>query len=291
MCEKTGETDLKSPQTHLIEYLSGLGREFLPLILEYSRLPLGTKAEDALIVTIQLFLTIQIFVKDRPTDETLPSKDILAHLKQFAVTIVPKYLEHIVMVKKETDPEFHNELIFSYLDTAFALKKNFDPSIGMKKSAAGSEPGLLGDTRRKLLAFLSQSNFYNPEKILANQKYNMDGNINLMKFILISLDLLEEKAIVLSKIGSHSKALKIYAIDLGSHDVAEAYCERHYQQDKEGAKDVFLELMKVYLVPTLDGENSSPRQPSLEPALKLLSKHYLKIDIPKVPINVKFHFL
>jgi hypothetical protein len=40
--------------------------------------------------------------------------------------------------------------------------------------AAGEEPGLLGRTRKNLLAFLEESQHYNPEKMLS--KFPFDGN-------------------------------------------------------------------------------------------------------------------
>jgi hypothetical protein len=38
---------------------------------------------------------------------------------------------------------------------------------------AGSEPGLLGTTRKKMLLFLEDSKYYNPEKMLS--KFPFEG--------------------------------------------------------------------------------------------------------------------
>eukprot|EP01112_Ceratiomyxa_fruticulosa_P013612 TRINITY_DN3831_c0_g1_i1.p1 TRINITY_DN3831_c0_g1~~TRINITY_DN3831_c0_g1_i1.p1 ORF type:complete len:240 (+),score=42.88 TRINITY_DN3831_c0_g1_i1:372-1091(+) len=127
----------------------------------------------------------------------------------------------------------------------------------MQLRIAGSEPGLLGATRKKLLTFLEQSQYYNPERMLSRFPFD---------------DLYEERAVLLSRIGQHEQALSLYAHKLKNFEMAEEYCNRHYSQDKEESRDVYLALLRVYL--------SSP-EPMIQPAMALLSKHYQRIDTPK----------
>ena len=55
----------------------------------------------------------------------------------------------------------------------------------------------------------------------------------------------EEKATLFGRIGRHDQALAIYVTDLKSPRMAEDYCLRTYEKDKENAKDVYLSLLKV----------------------------------------------
>jgi len=132
---------------------------------------------------------------------------------------------------------------------------------GPNRVIAGTEPGLLGVTRKKLLLFLEKSKYYVPEKMLS--KFSSE-------------ELYEERALLLSRIGEHEQALKIYANKLKDYQMAEAYCAKHYNADVEGARDVYLSLLRVYLKPE-DGAKGI----MLQPALELLDKYYAKMDTAK----------
>ena len=54
------------------------------------------------------------------------------------------------------------------------------------------------------------------------------------------------------------------------------YCEKYYSPASEDARDIFLYLLRVYLRPP-EGV-----KPMLTPALRLLNKHFNRIDTPKV---------
>ncbi len=75
--------------------------------------------------------------------------------------LVTHWLEWLINEQKETGPEFHNELIFNYLERILALKK--DPQTFAivqapgQRLPAGSETGPLGETRTKLIKFLQTS--------------------------------------------------------------------------------------------------------------------------------------
>jgi len=90
-------------------------------------------------------------------------------------------------------------------------------------------------------------------------------------------ELLEERAILLSRINQHVQALAIYAHKLRNPALAEQYCARHYsEKESEEEKNMYLNLLKVYLKPPADIEPAVA--PQIEPCLALLAKHYDKID-------------
>ena len=194
---------------------------------------------------------------------------VLALLKACAPRQVVPYLEFLVTEGRETRTAFHDELAFQYLDTLRAL---YAAAGGFPTKRPfpepGAEPGEIGACRRALLHFLETSDHYRPEALLTGMRIPVAG-------------LFEERAVVLSKIGSHDKALAIYALDLGSSARAEAYCRAHYAEDREGARDVYLTLLQVYLrpPPAVPGAPPRPTEPLLAPALRLLSEHYQHINI------------
>jgi len=227
------------------------------LIVEFSRWVLNVAPEEAL----------SIFTEERSPQDRLPPDQVLIHLKTTKAVLVVPYLEYIIK-NGEKGADFHNELIFQYLDVIKVLIS--DPIYQEnRKGAAGSETGLLGQTRKKLLQFLEDSQYYNPEKMLSRFPYE---------------DLFEERAILLSRIGQHEAALNIYAHKLKKFSMAEEYCAKHYNSEKEDSRDVYLSLLRVYLKPP---DNLEPMQ---QPAMKLLNKHYQRIDTPRaldlLPANI-----
>eukprot|EP01091_Cochliopodium_minus_P003418 TRINITY_DN132_c0_g2_i1.p1 TRINITY_DN132_c0_g2~~TRINITY_DN132_c0_g2_i1.p1 ORF type:complete len:480 (+),score=145.39 TRINITY_DN132_c0_g2_i1:145-1440(+) len=246
--------------THTIHYLSSLNKFHFPLILEFSRWVLEAEPTKAL----------TIFTTTREESVDLPHKEVYEHIKsitsQKKENLALKYLEFVIEKKGENDPSFHNELIFVYLDNIVTLKHilPFNSHNESEKTEvtvkAGTEPGLLGQYRKKLLVFLENSSFYKAETMLSRFPQN---------------DLFEEKAILFSRIGRHDQALSIYAYKLKDSQMAEQYCAKHFESSTEEGKDVYLSLLKVYLSPS---ENYSPM---IDPALELLNKHYKRMDVAK----------
>jgi hypothetical protein len=213
----------------LIKYLTHLGAAETQLVLQYSRAALQASPQAAL----------AIFCTDRAERDRLPRDVVLAHLRQHAPQLVQEYLEFVLQRSQwvETRPEFHNELISEYLNTVLALKRNqLKPAGGLVplRPKAGSEPGLLGATRKKLLAFLESSEYYHAEALLS--KFPLD-------------DLFEERALLLAKLGQHEAALGIYLYTLGDLPTAEAYCARRYAAGGAKARDVYLALVRVCVAP------------------------------------------
>jgi hypothetical protein len=98
---------------------------------------------------------------------------------------------------QDTNPVLHNELIFLYLESITKLLRLQQEAAASQVNgrerttvSAGLEPGRLGILRKKLINFLETSLYYAPEKMLS-------------KFPLH--ELLEERAILLSRIGQHSE--------------------------------------------------------------------------------------
>jgi len=253
-----------------INYLCQLGKQNMAIILEHSKWVLQKCPDDAL----------AIFTTERKED-SLPPSQIIPHLKHYAQPLLRQYLEYIINdpLNPDKTPEFHNDLVFEYLNAITELIK--PDKLVVKRipgqTVAGTEPGLLGILRKKLIHFLETSKYYLPEKMLSRFPFD---------------DLYEERAILLSRIGRHESALAIYAHKLKNFQMAEDYCDRHYNKDSEDAKDVYLSLMNVYL--KTDGV-----EPLIDPALRLLNKHYRSINTPKalnllptnIPIDELYPFL
>jgi hypothetical protein len=181
---------------------------------------------------------------------------------------VSDFLEHIIQ-GGESDPAFHNELIFTYLKSILLIleypSKNSDnPGKNHRPpQKAVDEIGLLGVCRRKLLVFLENSQHYKAEKMLSRFPTN---------------DLFEERAILLSRIGRHDQALAIYAHKLNDIKMAEEYCVKHYDVLDKETCDIYLTLLGVYLNPPADAQKASMEMA----ALHLLNGFYDKMDTVKV---------
>jgi hypothetical protein len=118
--------------------------------------------------------------------------------------------------------------------------------------------------RTKLVEFLEQSDNYNPEKMLSryNSNFAPEG-------------LYEEKAVLLSKTGQHSLALREYTHRLRDLAQAERYCSKHFDRDSEKGRDVFLQLLTVLLAP------DSPDPDGFRAfAFEILHRHFNELDVP-----------
>uniref|UniRef100_A0A667YG14 VPS39 subunit of HOPS complex n=1 Tax=Myripristis murdjan TaxID=586833 RepID=A0A667YG14_9TELE len=144
--------------------------------------------------------------------------------------------------------------------------------VGVPAVAAGKEEGDLGEFRAKLLTFLEISTSYEPERLISD--FPFDG-------------LLEERALLLGRMGKHEQALFIYVHILKDTGMAEEYCHRHYDKLTEGNKDVYLSLLRMYLSPPdvhclgpIKMELSEP-QANLKAALQVLELHHSKLNTTK----------
>uniref|UniRef100_A0A671PH66 Vam6/Vps39-like protein n=1 Tax=Sinocyclocheilus anshuiensis TaxID=1608454 RepID=A0A671PH66_9TELE len=247
-----------------VQYLQRLGVENLGIIFEFSPWVLKICPEDGL----------KIFTEDLTEVETLPRDKVLNFLKEGFQELAIPYLEHIIHLWDETRPEFHNVLIQLYLEKVQGLMKVYLNSLpeGQTPVAAGKEAGELGEYRSKLLSFLEVSSSYEPERLISD--FPFDG-------------LLEERALLLGRMGKHEQALFIYVHILKDTRMAEEYCHGHYDPSTNGNKDVYLSLLRMYLSPPdvhflgpIKMELCEP-QANLQAALKVLQLHHSKLNTTK----------
>ncbi|KAM9341423.1 vam6/Vps39-like protein isoform 2-T2 [Symphorus nematophorus] len=247
-----------------VQYLQRLGVENLGIIFEFSPWVLKICPEDGL----------KIFTEDLTEVETLPRDKVLNFLKEGFKELAIPYLEHIVNVWDDKGPEFHNVLIQLYLERVQGLMKQYLNSLpeGVPAVAAGKEEGDLGDFRNRLLSFLDVSTSYEPARLISD--FPFDG-------------LLEERALLLGRMGKHEQALFIYVHILKDTRMAEEYCRRYYNSLVEGNKDVYLSLLRMYLSPPdvhclgpITMELSEP-QANLQAALHVLELHHSKLNTTK----------
>ncbi|XP_058847250.1 vam6/Vps39-like protein isoform X1 [Acipenser ruthenus] len=247
-----------------VQYLQRLGVENLGIIFEFAPWVLKICPEDGL----------KIFTEDLTEVETLPRKEVLSFLKEGFKELAIPYLEHIILVWDEVGSEFHNCLIQLYLERVQVLMKEYLNSLPEDESpvAAGNEEGELGEFRNKLLNFLEISSNYEPDRLISD--FPFDG-------------LLEERAVLLGRMGKHEQALFIYVHILQNIRMAEEYCHKHYDRLTDGNKDVYLSLLRMYLSPPdvhclgpIKMELSEP-QANLQAALQVLELHHSKLNTTK----------
>ncbi|NXX88548.1 VPS39 protein, partial [Centropus bengalensis] len=247
-----------------VQYLQHLGTENLHLVFSYSVWVLRDFPEDGL----------KIFTEDLPEVEALPRDKVLSFLMENFKSLTIPYLEHIIHVWEETGAEFHNCLIQLYCEKVQGLMKEYLRSFPADKTPvpAGEEGGNLGDYRKKLLLFLEKSSWYEPSRLISD--FPFDG-------------LLEERALLLGRMGKHEQALFIYVHILKDTNMAENYCHKHYDRNKDGNKDVYLSLLRMYLSPPsvhclgpIKMEVLEP-QANLQAALQVLELHHSKLDTTK----------
>ncbi|XP_004082797.1 vam6/Vps39-like protein [Oryzias latipes] len=247
-----------------VQYLQRLGVENLGIVFEFSPWVLKLSPEDGL----------KIFTEDLPEVEALPRDKVLQFLKEGFEELAIPYLEHIIHVWEEQGPRFHNVLIQLYLGRVQSLMKQYLNSLpeGVPVLPAGQESGQLGEFRSKLLSFLEVSSSYEPTSLISD--FPFDG-------------LLEERALLLGRMGKHEQALFIYVHVLKDTCTAEEYCQRHYNRQVEADRDVYLSLLRMYLSPPdahclgpIKMELSEP-QANLQAALQVLELHHSKLDTTK----------
>uniref|UniRef100_A0A2K6JVP8 VPS39 subunit of HOPS complex n=1 Tax=Rhinopithecus bieti TaxID=61621 RepID=A0A2K6JVP8_RHIBE len=227
-----------------------------------------------------------IFTEDLPEVESLPRDRVLGFLVENFKGLAVPYLEHIIHVWEETGSRFHNCLIQLYCEKVQGLMKEYLLSFPAGKTPvpAGEEEGELGEYRQKLLMFLEISSYYDPGRLICD--FPFDG-------------LLEERALLLGRMGKHEQALFIYVHILKDTRMAEEYCHKHYDQNKDGNKDVYLSLLRMYLSPPsihclgpIKLELLEPKA-NLQAALQVLELHHSKLDTTKalnlLPANTQIN--
>uniref|UniRef100_A0A8C5RA41 VPS39 subunit of HOPS complex n=1 Tax=Leptobrachium leishanense TaxID=445787 RepID=A0A8C5RA41_9ANUR len=252
-----------------VQYLQRLGSENLHLTFDYCGWILRDFPEDGL----------KIFTEDLTEVESLPRDRVLAFLLENFKDLAVPYLEHIILTWEDQTPDFHNGLIKLYCEKVQALMQALptEPAFNVGRLSgpvpAGEEGGELGQIRKHLLNFLDISNCYQPERLISS--FPFDG-------------LLEERALLLGRMGKHEQALFIYVHILKDTKMAEQYCHKHYDSTKDGHKDVYLSLIRMYLSPP-DVHCLGPIKikleepsPNIDAALAVLEQHHGKLNTTKV---------
>uniref|UniRef100_A0A3P8N7W4 CNH domain-containing protein n=1 Tax=Astatotilapia calliptera TaxID=8154 RepID=A0A3P8N7W4_ASTCA len=221
-----------------VQYLQRLGAENLGIIFEFSPWVLKTFPEDGL----------KIFTEDLTEVESLPRDKVLQFLKDGFKELAIPYLEHIIYVWEEQGPEFHNVLIQLYLGRVQVLMKEYLKLLPKGMTVpAGKENGELGEFRNKLLTFLDISTCYEPARLISD--FPFDG-------------LLEERALLLGRMGKHEQALFIYV---------------HILKDTHMAEDLSIKHINNSCISM---ELSEP-QANLQAALQVLELHHSKLNTTK----------
>uniref|UniRef100_A0A8C5AMT4 CNH domain-containing protein n=1 Tax=Gadus morhua TaxID=8049 RepID=A0A8C5AMT4_GADMO len=249
-----------------VQYLQRLGVENLGMIFEFAPWVLKICPEDGL----------KIFTEDLTEVESLPRDRVLSFLREGFRELAAPYLEHIIHVWEDPRPDFHNVLVQLYLERVQGLMKQYLNSLpeGVSAVAAGKEEGDLGEFRSKLLDFLDMSSSYEPARLISD--FPFDG-------------LLEERALLLGRMGKHEQALFIYVHVLKDTRMAE---ECSLSEELSVRRDplhlqVYLSLLRMYLSPPdvhclgpIKMELAEP-QANLQAALQVLELHHSKLNTTK----------
>ena len=257
-CNIQASGPLRDP-VHTIDYLQKLGPDHLPLILEFSKWVINKVPEEGL----------KIFTEDLQEVEFLDREKVLDYIKREFPDLVIPYLKAIMINWGENKSQFHNELITCYKNEVFRLLEPYRKKRFEERPKAGQEPGRLGTLRRELISFLENSQHYKPEKLISN--FPLD-------------EMYEERALLLGRLERHEPALAIYAYVLKAPNLAEEYCEKNYPH----YRDVYLQLMKMYLLPPslenlgIESPSKDKLDSNMKSALQLLSKYHEVIDTTQV---------
>ncbi|XP_017772683.1 PREDICTED: vam6/Vps39-like protein isoform X2 [Nicrophorus vespilloides] len=195
---------------------------------------------------------LKIFTDDLSEVENLPRPRVLDYLLRSHPNLVIPYLEYVVHTWADSNPLFHNALIHKYRETSMSS----DPGARIAK--------------KKLLEFLVTSKYYKPDVVLVH---------------FPAESLLDERAIILGKIGQHEQVLVIYVRAMGDVDKAVNYCNTLYDNKVPGCENVYVSLIKLLLDPNsltsdLSDVTLSPKtaQPDVDTALQLLETYAFRVN-------------
>ncbi|KAJ5072391.1 cnh domain containing [Anaeramoeba ignava] len=239
----------------IVKYLQYLGSEDLDLIFRYTDLIRQVDPEQV--------LEIFTFEPSNENPRNLPVAQVKEYLSSRTPENVVPYLTHVIYVKKDQTPAFHNDLLLGLLEEVVLLNSKIKMEI--KKNPDQPDSNLMElkkkyfQLRKKMYNFLEDSKFYTPEKMLS--RFPQD-------------DLFEEKALLLSRLNQHEKALEIYIHNLDNFEKAEEYCQKYYSQEGESEK-VYFYLLKQYLAPLKS-------EPNIQKSFEILNRYHQKINPEQV---------
>lgn len=265
-----GEEALQTSEEYMVlikEYLQRLGQSKAELVFEFSRR----------VIAVQPALGLAIFTerKVREQKEDIDPSLVMNHLKTCDIQAVagaagvtnttdaepplspakvtlplidPRFLaiEYLTQVifdgKTPIASRLHDEVVYLLLDAINmelhqSSRSSNNPSApqGNQRltSRVSSQRGLVGTLRKKLIVFLeAESSAYHPERMLSRTPLNM----------------VDERAALLSRLGRHYEVLQLYAIELKDASLAEGYCNRCYDA-KLADSSIYSALLRLYLRP------------------------------------------
>ncbi|KAL4237859.1 Vam6/Vps39-like protein [Mactra antiquata] len=242
-----------------IKLLQELGKDHIKLILEFSEWVLKEDPYEG----------IKIFTRESPSVKELPRDEIAKFIQSVSPLVLVEYLEHLIYEWKDDTDTLHVMLI-DKLISRITEESKLQALVHLKdfRTKAGTEDGMLGILRLKLINFLKITSVYDPVYVWS--KLHLDS-------------FYEERAIVLGHMGKHEEALGVYVYVLEDLLEADDYCHRMYN---EGITDIYLYLLKVYLNPPPPlalGITDFHRQPKAmaQHAMLLIESQATRIDMLK----------
>ncbi|TMW62524.1 hypothetical protein Poli38472_005142 [Pythium oligandrum] len=275
------QEQLKSAEEYLAlttEYLRRLGHKRAELVFEFSRR----------VILSQPTLGLSIFTSRNVSRgrEDIDPAQIVNHLKSCQVLADPatvdaesndestaeanvleptaslpltesrflaiEYLTQVIYTRKSAIPgRLHDDAVYLMLEAITAELQRARESMPNVRltSRVSSQRGLLGKIRRKLIEFLQfQGTQYHPERMLSRTP----------------LEMVDERAALLSRLGRHHEVLHLYALQLRDATLAEAYCNRCYET-KQADSSIYSTLLRLYLRPPLQTTTSSSSVLSTSP--------------------------
>jgi tetratricopeptide (TPR) repeat protein len=221
----TEETDRSAKGiSETIELLCEINQHYL--VFKYA--PWVFEADD--------LSAIKIFTSKLRTSE-LPPADVINFLLDYPPDLEREYLEFLVATGN-TEERFHTRLVMNYIEVIVRLKASNYLPFGVRVDA-GTENGLLGEIRAKLMDVVQNGTHFNPHAVLA---------------VISKTNLYEETLILYRKLGLHEQALKLLIWKIEDLEWAERYCIDCYTEEMsipglEDLNPLFLSLLKICLEP------------------------------------------
>ncbi|RLN78987.1 hypothetical protein BBJ28_00007361 [Nothophytophthora sp. Chile5] len=280
----------------IAQYLRVLGKKHAELVFEFSRRVLAVNP------VLGLSIFTQREVPGRKED--IDPAAVLQHLKTCPLAAssseskptetdeavedtseptLPLSSNHLLAVEyltqvifdgaRQLSPRLHDEVVYLLLDAIHAET----PQSQRLTSRVNSQRGMTGLLRRKLLQFLEFAGAaYHPERMLSRTPTEM----------------VDERAALLAKLGRHREVLQLYALELQDAALAEAYCNRCYE-NKTADSSIYSTLLRLYLRPSATIVGSPPKpsplwtRPSsshlpseaVNAAINVLNKYAERIDV------------
>eukprot|EP00762_Andalucia_godoyi_P008306 ANDGO_07369.mRNA.1 Vacuolar morphogenesis protein 6 len=167
---------------------------------------------------------------------SLSKPEVLAAVRSFLApspSDLKTFCKYYVQDRKSQDPELHDELVLIMLKSV----------IDATPHASGTTSTDFLKKRKELQLLLATSEYFHAQKVLMQFPFDQ---------------FLEERALILARMGAHEDVLEIYAHRLKRHDLVELYCRQ---------KNTFRIALEVYLRP----QNA---RDSLQHAMNLLTLNF-----------------